>query len=199
MRLRPSDFTLAGLVGFDSAEFEKKLPTGLGGTPPNLDFFATGSAGSVAVESKFSEVLSSKAARFSPSYDTAVSDLAEGPWARLFESLRGNPTRFRFLDAAQLVKHYLGVRYTLGVSGRSTLLYVYWEPVNGSELAQFAKHRSEVREFSETVSGSSVSFAYCTHASLWVEWENSSSRPDLTSYIAALRARYDVRVPARAT
>ncbi|MCD4690078.1 hypothetical protein K8S17_01310 [bacterium] len=111
-RCSPGDLTLLGMSGFSATRFEKQLRTGLGGTPPNLDFFAYGTDAIIAVEGKFTEMLSTGAARFSPSYSRAVADLASPAWADLYDSLCSDPRRFRFLDAAQLVKHYLGIRYS---------------------------------------------------------------------------------------
>ncbi len=53
----PKNLNLIGLSGFNEAKFEKRLPTGLRGTDPHLDFYAAGPNGVVCVESKFLEIL----------------------------------------------------------------------------------------------------------------------------------------------
>ena len=129
--LHPERLSLAGLSGFTETKFEKKLPTGLQGIPPNLDFFASGPEGTVAVESKFTEVLGKKTAKFRTSYSEAIERLAEPAWSDVYQSLVRDPTRFTHLDAAQLVKHYLGMRNSLVEHSRpQALVYVFWEPRN---------------------------------------------------------------------
>src|SRR5690606_24898035 len=54
-RSEPVLLTIFGLSGFTTCRFETKLPTGLGGTPPNLDLVATSRNLRLAVESKFLE------------------------------------------------------------------------------------------------------------------------------------------------
>ena len=63
-RRSPSHLHLCGTEGFTSLHFEKKCPTGLRGTPPNLDVLASRSDRVVAIESKCTEYLSPTAARF---------------------------------------------------------------------------------------------------------------------------------------
>lgn len=194
-RLHPERLRLAGMGGFLTARFEMKLPTGLRGTPPNLDFFVTGSEGTVAVESKFTEILGATTARFSPAYEDAVERLAEPAWRDMYRSLVRRPRRFRHLDAAQLVKHHLGMRHSLADSvGRRVLVYVYWEPVSVDALPAFRRHRDEVAEFAGDVSGSEVEFRPTTWDELWTEWSDSGSWKGIRTHVDALRARYTVRV-----
>jgi hypothetical protein len=68
-------------------------------------------------------------------------------------------SRFAYLDAAQLVKHYLGLANAFA-TGRVVLLYLSWEPANAAEYRLFAKHRHELDEFARVVSGDRVEFAY---------------------------------------
>jgi hypothetical protein len=49
---------LGGASNFTDLQFERKLATGLRGTPPHLDVLAEGSQNVVAVESKCTEYLS---------------------------------------------------------------------------------------------------------------------------------------------
>jgi hypothetical protein len=66
--------------------------------------------------------------------------------------------------------------------------------VNASHVSTFAKHRNEVAEVAEAIAGSSVQFAVRTHADIWDEWESSSRWPGLEDHLAALRARYQVKI-----
>ncbi len=69
-----SDLRFGGTGSFSSLCFEKKCPTGLHGTPPNLDVFMDGGDGVVAVESKCTEYLWPYTARFSMFYRTSIRD-----------------------------------------------------------------------------------------------------------------------------
>lgn len=195
MRLHPEHFELAGMSRFSECRFERKLPTGLLGTPPNLDFFARGEEGIVAVESKFTETLSRKSANFAPSYEEAVQRLAEAGGASMYETLRAEPRRYRHLDAAQLVKHYLGMRHSLRLeTGKLVLLYVYWEPMNAEGVRAFSEHREEVRDFAVRVGSSRIRFVACTHGQLWDHWETNSTWPGAREHVRSLRDRYEVTV-----
>jgi restriction endonuclease-like protein len=196
-RSHPERLKLVGLEGFTQAKFEKKLPTGLLGNPPNLDFVVRGPAGVVAVESKFTEVLGAKRAKFAASYEGAVARLAGPAWTDLYRSLRDDPSRFRHLDAAQLVKHYLGVRNSLvDAKGELVLMYVFWEPKNAADSAVFVRHRREVEEFGGSVRDGNVTFHSISYSRLWDRWEEESDWDGMGDHVSALRARYELVVPA---
>ncbi|MCY3793510.1 MAG: hypothetical protein OXG51_03925, partial [Gammaproteobacteria bacterium] len=73
-----ADLRLPGLTSVSCMVFEKPCPTGLRGTPPHLDVFLEG-ATVLAIESKCTEHLSSKVARFSSTYAT-LHDYRLSPW-----------------------------------------------------------------------------------------------------------------------
>lgn len=194
-RLEPGRLTLAGLSGFTESSFEKKLPTGLDGKPPNVDFFASGPEGTVAVESKFTEVLSRQTADFKPSYHGAIERLAEPCWREVYESLVHDPSRFTHLNAAQLVKHYLGMQNSLREYSRhQVLVYVYWEPTNVNAVIEFSTHRAELAEFAAEVARSDVRFVALTYEELWAEWEEADTWAVMGEHMEALRARYSLSV-----
>ncbi len=194
-RLHPERLTLAGLSGFTETRFEKKLPTGLKGIPPHLDFFASGPEGTVAVESKFIEILSRQTAEFKPPYSGAIERLAEPSWTEVYRSLVRDPSRFTHLNAAQLVKHYLGMRHSLGEYSRpQVLVYVYWEPTNVEAVSEFSTHRAELEEFAAEVAGSEVRFVGVSYAELWGEWEEANMWPGVGEHVVALRGRYGLGV-----
>ncbi len=199
-RLDPQSLVLAGRDGFETSRFEKKLSTGLGGTSPNLDFLAEGPGSLVAVESKFTEFLTEKKASFVPAYDDVVRRLAEPCWKDLFGSLREDPARFGHLDAAQLVKHYLGMRHSLGGHrGSKALAYVYWEPTDAIAHREFVSHRAAIREFASAVVDSEIRFLSFSYPDLWDEWETTSAWSGIRAHVAALRRRYllSVQPPAQ--
>ena len=194
-RFHPERLTLAGLSSFTETRFEKKLPTGLHGRSPNLDLFATGPEGTVAVESKFIEVLGRKKAKFKPAYAGAIERLAEPSWRDVYQSLVHDPSRFTRLNAAQLVKHYLGMRHSLVEHSRpQVLLYVYWEPTNLNAAGAFSTHRAELEVFAAEVAGSEVRFIWLSYAELWAEWGSGAGWAGSEEHLEALRARYVLSV-----
>jgi len=194
-RFHPERLELAGLSGFTETRFEKQLPTGLGGIPPHLDFFATGPEGTVAVESKFIELLRPKPAEFKPAYRGAIERLAEPSWRDVYESLVRDPSRFTRLNAAQLVKHYLGMRYSLVEHSRPrAFVYVFWEPTNVNAVSEFSTHRAELEVFAEEVAGSDIRFVGLGYTELWGEWERGAGWAGSEEHLEALRARYVLSV-----
>ena len=95
----------------------------------------------VAIESKCTEYLSSHTARFSASYETRIRDARrESGWFHEMLRLIKAPQAYRCVDAAQLIKHALGLMHCYP-NRRLTLLYLYWEPQNASDYPVFEEHR----------------------------------------------------------
>ena len=190
-RRAPENLILAGETGFTEARFERKCSTGLRGNSPNLDFFAQGDSAIVGVESKYLEPLAPKRAKFSDAYDRPIKGAGSG-WRSLYSMLRADPGRFVMVDAAQLVKHYLGLQHTFADAGaRIILMYVYWEPANASALPEYQEHRREVAEFSELAAEDRVEFVAVSYPQLWEYWESESKWPGMPEHLRAARERYD--------
>lgn len=183
-RAQPESLSIAGASGFRSIRFEATFPTGLGGTPPHLDLFAEGDS-IVAIESKCTEWMDSKPAVFSSSYDRLQSSLGDSAWFRVMRDLRVTPDRFRFLDAAQLVKHAFGLLKRFG-SQPVRLVYLYWEPANAVQWAECLRHRDEVLELANAVADSTVRLVPMSYAQLWDEWERAAP----PAHLPFLRMRY---------
>jgi predicted nuclease with RNAse H fold len=146
----------------------------------------------LAVASKGIETFSAHEASFAPGSADAVDELADKTWRAEFERLVEDPRRYRFLDAARLVEHYLGLRRRF--DGRPvTLAYLYWQPANAAELAPCAIHAAEVAELARRVGDRRVHFVPMSSGMLWDEWA-AAGRPWLREHVAALRERYDVEV-----
>ena len=194
-RHRPKHLELLGHRGFADTQFEKPLPTGLRGTDPHLDFFAVDAAAIVCVESKFLEILWPKEAKFADSYAVVIESLAESGWTGVYKELKRDPRLFKYLDAAQLVKHYLGMRNTLGrIQAEQALLYVYWEPANSSDLVEYRRHGEEVAYFTEAVANSQISFVAKTYRQLWDEWRDSSAWGEMKAHLCNLEQRYSFSI-----
>jgi len=185
------DLSLSGAQGFEAMQFERKCPTGLKGRrPPHLDIVAEANDRVVAIESKCTEYLSTKRAKFAPAYEEQILDeRRESAWFGEMLELDAATVSYRFLDAAQLVKHAFGVARCF--KGKSvTLVYLYWEPENAAEFPEFDAHREEISRFGERVAGSFPRFEALSYTELWSGWEASQCSPWLSEHIQALRDRY---------
>lgn len=186
-----SDLRVCGAEGFTSLCFEKKCPTGLHGTPPNLDVLMERADRVVAIESKCTEYLSPHTARFSMSYRTSIRDARrQSTWFREMQRLIDEPHAYSCLDAAQLIKHALGLMYCYP-DRRVTLLYVYWEPLNAVDVPVFGEHRREIAEFADRIAGTDTVFEATTYDGLWQSWDETAPQW-LRTHLRDLRARYAV-------
>ena len=150
-------------LGLDSTltslDFETQFPTGLAGTPPSLDVALTlGCGETIGIESKFTEWLTPKRSTrtaFKDKYFEGGATL----WANaglpacqaLAADMQDGSEHFRHLDAAQLLKHTLGLATQHG--DRFSLYYVYFDlPCPAS-----AGHRDDIVRFTERV-GAEIRF-----------------------------------------
>jgi hypothetical protein len=189
-RKDPSNLLLASMTGFNAMRFEAVFPTGLGGTPPHLDLVGYGPK-TVAVESKCLEYLTPKKAVFSRAYDTITDARRDSPWFKLIDLLRRAPCRYQYLDAAQLVKHALGLMRA-PISGNLVLLYLYWEPLNRSEFDDFKRHREEVEDLHAIVHGARPEFKSIPYSQMWEEWSKESGDTSLKGHLGRLQERYAI-------
>lgn len=189
---RIADLRLPGGAGFSSLSFERKCPHGIAGRrSPNLDVVAVGPSGVVAVESKCLEHLTPHTAVFSREYEAQITDWRrQTSWFEEMLRLIDNPGRYRWLDAAQLVKHAFGVAHTF--EGQPmTLLYLFWEPSNRGSYPAFQEHRDEISRFGERISGGGPEFVSMSYPELWEFWDTTSQPQWLRAHIRRLRTRYE--------
>ncbi len=187
----PHHLTIIAQSGFDCPSFEKPLPTGLRGIPPNLDVFVENRDCCIAIESKLLETLSLKKPHFSPSYRKDRLPYCEPQWWKFIESA---PNAVEgYLDTAQLVKHYLGLlRYVQKkIDQKTILLYLFWKPVNASEIEEYQIHEREIKDFKSKVVGSRVEFVPMSYTELWEAW---SKEPSLVEHARHLMERYSVEI-----
>jgi hypothetical protein len=188
----PHYLTIASQSGFDIPIFEKQLPTGLRGIPPNLDVFLENRDSYIAIESKLLETLSLKKPHFSTSYRKEELSHCEPQWWNVIESAPEAKTGY--LDTAQLVKHYLGLIYHLKknkIGKKPILLYLCWKPENATEIREYQKHDQEVEEFKNKVAGSCVEFISLSYSELWGIW---SKEPSLAEHAKKLIERYSMKI-----
>ena len=183
-RINPSSLDFHGIKGFSSLRYEVQYQTGLSGTAPHLDVVAEGNL-PIAIESKCTEWITQKPASFSASYDNLQPIFGHSPWFEQMQQLRAEPNRYKFLDAAQLVKHAFGLLNRYG-TGEVWLVYLYWEPRN--KWPECVQHRKEADDLANKVAGSPVRLIPMSYRELWNEWELISPPPPQMQY---LRLRYD--------
>ena len=192
-RADPGSLRIKGHERFAAMKFEAKCPTGLQGTPPHLDALLTAGQVVLGIESKCLEYLTPKIAKFVAAYDNIKDDSRTASWLPYIEELRRHPDRYHYLDAAQLIKHWLGLFHTFQESKRS-LLYLFWEPMNWSDIQEFRKHRMEVDDFRNWIRPIAPSFEMLTYAELWESWRNQTEPPWLKAHVERLAARYRVTI-----
>lgn len=177
--------------------FEAKFPTGLRGTSPHLDALFSSDNARVAIESKCLEYVAAKsiksvektAARLRDKYLPGIWDnRRHSPWFTEMRKLAGEPARYRHLDAAQLIKHALGLMNAPD-DRPTTLLYIYWEPLDAGHSPVFAAHRNEIASFAARVADNNVRFGAMSYPEMWEQWRESND-PFLDTHVDALRQRY---------
>jgi hypothetical protein len=186
---------IADSRGFETLALEHPCPSGLRGVPPHLDALAIADERVVAVESKCLEPLSNHRAAFRDVYRKRVETIGHPSWLARFEELVRTPDSYRLLDAAQLVKHYLGLKNTFGDRQRMTLAYLWWEPANTDRLPLLEQHREEVRRFARDLNDPQVAFHSQAYPDLWAAWANQGEPPWLREHVERLRRRYLVDIP----
>ncbi|MDE2733606.1 MAG: hypothetical protein OXI72_04380 [Gemmatimonadota bacterium] len=187
-----ADLKILDAEPFGSLHFERKCPTGLRGNAPNLDIFLEGESGIIGIESKLTEHLTSKRAKFSSAYEQINEDRRKTAWFTEMLRLMKEPESYVWLDAAQLIKHAFGLTNPKTFCGKSaTLLYLYWEPLNAARYSEFFEHRREIEKFAKQVCGSSPSFRAMSYHELWSSWGQTA--PDwLMEHLNDLKSRYGV-------
>lgn len=162
--------------------------------PPHLDVVADGRTGVVAIESKCTECMAVKDAKFSGRYATDIKDARVfGPWfAEMKRLMADGGSSYRHLDAAQLIKHALGLAYKSEATP-VTLVYLYLEPIDGESEPAIRKHRAEFGAFAERVAGGHPSFETMSYSTLWASWLEQGDA-ELKAHAGNLKARYEVSV-----
>jgi hypothetical protein len=160
-----------------------------GGRHPWLDTAVETATHLIGVESKrYEPFRDSKLAKLSPKYVSHRWDDGMEPWCAQRDQLLAEPSAFRHLDAAQLVKHGYGLMAEAKQRGKQlVLLYLYAEPTEGRAIPAeaFSDHRSEIASFTQGVAGSTVRFAACS----WREWL-ATFPPELSGHADRVTARF---------
>ena len=106
----------------------------------------------------------------------------------MFKALDKKTNLYNYLDAAQLVKHYLGLRQKFK-ERKVSLVYLYWEPLNAKDLLIYQEHANEIKDLKERLSGTDTPLLAISYPELWKEMERSNPE-----HVGRLRARYEFPV-----
>lgn len=192
-RRSPQLLRFAGESGFRDLRFDARCPTGIRGTPPLLDLIAGTETTIVAVTARCADYLMTKPRKLASAYDRIRPTSGLAPWLLLLAQLREDPARFKYVDAAALLKHAVGLGQTFP-NRPVKLAYLYWEPMDAGRYAAFAEHRRELAELAETVSSSPVRLFAQSFNELWAEWQDLHEPPWLRGIVARLSERYSVAI-----
>jgi hypothetical protein len=155
-------FSILGEGNFTAGQFEKKMPTGLKGTSPNLDFYLESDNCIIGIESKFLELLTPKQPNFSASYSDSFLDNLDNGLSKIVNHYREHNAS-TLLDTAQLIKHSIGLLNNK-CDKRAKLIYVYWEPLNADDFYEYGQHQKELADFADRIKiVSGVSFHHMTY------------------------------------
>lgn len=172
IKKQPKLFSFLNQSNFETYAFERKFPTGLGGTPPNLDFTLENENELIAFESKYLEFLNKKLAKFPDSYNEHKLNYLNEFW---FELIQDYQNKENHLDVAQLIKHCIGLlKYKSKVPNKKiTLVYIYWTPINKNEFEVFKLHSIDLADFEEKLNKQDeIHFKSITYSEFWDLYKN---------------------------
>lgn len=141
--------------------FEEELQIkGINGATPNLDVIIELEDEIIAIESKFAEPYRSHTYKNLSTKYLTNNKLWEG-LTKTQELAKKLENKYTHLDAAQLIKHILGLRTDDKISKdkKITLLYL-WYDVPGIEGY---KHRQEIENFKEIAKADGIDFRHITY------------------------------------
>lgn len=183
---------LGGCRGFDAIQFDVRCPTGLRGTPPHLDLLALRDDHAVAVTVRSVEYLTRKSSAISNSYDDLLAK-TQGidSWRDHLADWRAGRVNYRHIDLPALVKYVTALGRTFP-DRSSTLLYLYWEPLDALAYDEFRHHREELEMLVTAIGAARVDIIAQSFEQLWQDWSACASPGWLADHVARLRNRYAV-------
>lgn len=193
-----AELPLAGLDGFRELHFDARCPTGVRGTPPVIDFMASGPNGVVGAAVHVFEYLVPRPRRVSPAYAGLELPAGLRVWAPYLQPDPTEPSGFRHLDTAAVAKLAVGLGRIF--SGRPVrLLYLFLEPQGAPLPASFGRHRAELARLIQDTAGGDVLLVPMSFHELWAFWQDQEDLPQaVRGVVAELGRRYAVAMPAMA-
>lgn len=197
-----ASMAVRGQRGYRDLRFEIRMPAigGEGGLwLPGLLISASRIVG---IESETTDYLSGHRVSFTEEMEAFWTDREENGWRREMVRLQQGAHGYSRLDAARLIKQYMGLRSMLDAlaadgspSVPATLLYLYWEPLNSARYEEFDEYHREIELFQAAVAGADIDFVPMTYLDLWASWSREDNAPKwLAMHIARLHQRYSMRI-----
>lgn len=185
-----SDFTFLEYSGFTQGNFERQFRTGLGGTPPNLDFVLENEETVIAFESKYLEPLRVTKVDFKDSYNKERLSYLDNFWFDLINEYQGE--KFH-LDVAQLIKHSIGlVNYKERTNKNLVLVYIYWLPDTFDRYPEYIEHEKELKDFSEKIRFCpDLKFIHLSYNQFWDSYNNT---PVFKEHFDSVKKRYKMEI-----
>lgn len=135
--------------------FEERFPTGLRRTPPHLDVALWLRSGNVwGIESKFGEPFETSKPgmvfkdKYFPAGQPLWNEHGLTKCGILANRIKNGEVAFYHVDAAQLLKHALGLQ--VNHPDHFTLCYMYFD---GEDHPEAIQHRAEIEEFKAAIGG----------------------------------------------
>lgn len=192
---------LAGQRGFRDLRFEMRLPAVENEAASWLPALLVSAGGVIGIESECAGYLAGHPVKFGDSLDTFWESREENGWRREMKALQDHSKGYARLDAARLIKQYMGLRLLLeaaaGEDGRlapATLVYLYWEPLNAARFGECDEHHREIEQFAEAVEGSEIGFSAKSYFDLWADWARGEAPKWLPLHLTRLHQRYSFRI-----
>lgn len=172
---------------FEIDENKKKFPK-----PANLDVTIELLEKNkiIAIESKFTEPYGSVDVKISKSY------LEESLWNKypklkklkqLTENIYNKKRNFQYLDAAQLIKHILGLKNSK-YKENFTLLYLWYDVLNTKEAKE---HQEEIEAFASIAKADGIDFHHITYQKVIDNLNKLCPEKCHQDYINYLNQRYN--------
>jgi hypothetical protein len=184
---------IAGLSQFDaSISLEHKLRIAHGGGEANLDCLLDTPTALVGIESKLTEPLGChQPVEWKGPYKTdAMAGLLRAGWLDVFIASLTRAWTPQYIGIEQLLKHALALNSH--ANGKDAhLVYVYWEPANGSDIPEVRTHRAEVAGLVHAVAAAPPYLHAVSYVDLLNEWQTiPSGALHPAAHVDQLRARY---------
>lgn len=152
-----------------------------GGRHPRFDAIVETEMHTIGIEAKRCEPFRRHSRpQFSAAFDRDVWGNGMGPYLRLRDQLRNGAVTYRFLDAAQLVKHALAMSVECTRSGKLPILYyLFHEPYSAGgrsiSLENWIDHRHEIFDFASRTEGAQVAF-FSSDCTEWLsDWDEGEA------------------------
>ena len=162
----------------------------------HLDLMALRDDHVVGATARAVDYLKSKKSSISTAYDRALAETSGmEPWQAHLDDWRAGRARYRQVDLAALAKYATALCRTFP-DRPSTLVYLYWEPLDAASYDDFRHHRHELATLAAAVEGARVDLVTQSFETLWRSWLDRGAPDWLSDHVERLRSRYAVSLGA---